>query len=1440
MAKKSVAGLEPFPSLLGALRALRAANAEGFEGLIRDCLEVLCKRTLNLKKSGHQDGSDIASNEVSHLPNIRVEAKRFSAKTDLALDLLKAKLREAMTVHEGADVWALAFSREMHAQDWAALEELAAEVGVTVVCLDWRNGAGSLPALGIVCAQAPDLVLRVLPESVAADLNEIASHPAYAARCAELALALTDPGVGFELAAKSHEAWLRDSLRGRDTARRNLKNDAEILADGAAVVGRPQVEQVLQGWWGDATRPIGVLLGEEGRGKTWCALQWRLGQADTAVLCLFVSAKDVIVGDPEATVARLLARTAPKAASGSLLRRLKRWLGDGKRQLLLIVDGLNERWDFEWRAWLDRLKTELWSDRVRVLVTCRANYWSDELFRLEALSTGKPTEISVPEFSETERDQLLAKHGLMPKALKKNLLDLMRVPRFVGLAIELRDSLGDADVITPAMLVLEDWRARRARGDLKLDDEALVQLVAEMGSKVGAAAGFETTAKELGDRMAKASGREIAYYHTTIDELVSGLWLRRGAGPHRYELNEVLLPYAIGLDLCLKLEGITDRSGAQNVIAEYREQLRGADIATAILRAATTFMLIRKNAPAPVRTALIESWLDTQNFGARDFEEFWAVLPQDLVLILNIAEEHFKDGPVRLDEGETLIKAFANAARWDAVRVELVKRLPKWAGGYGLDFYKWYFDRDKEADPARESKARERVKSWIAIESSFGGDLSANLEVRPREHLASAAFAIISYLPRARFIDVFLTWALTRAIMGFDAGRERFDWVLRLNREDPKDAFAAFMDAVNRLRALGAPVADSTAAILEQALSQDDAPTRDGVSFATMDGDGRIIWPNQGPERMEDRQVAIALAPFAVAPEATLGRQSEFQLRRYADARLEDEGDSEPFPLSCVRWAPKVAVARQRRIAQAQISKGSLRHAEETALLFTEEDRGALRTLAQSPLCDGDDKARLRELGARQGAAVLAAIEKGVSEQIEALEAVGGAPVFSKTIAWLMPPLGAEDVARVCRRLPDMDQEELTGWLALLSDAAVSVPLPPEADVFVGLTKHSDSDVRALAMSIIWDGDERLRRALVASGWTHQFGDRREAIAGSALVAAYSEGMTFDEARSRIMPEAFAYLVEKRGLEVSEVEWLREYVTELLADEVSGRVTSRKGYGNRFKDAGAWTAVIARDTEGAIIGYVRRLIEKGHFSGFFDALPVIPLMESLFMSHPEATLDLWRAASVRNREHNIGVGNLDLLPFRAGDNEFKAKGRTIGLAECRSDLTIAERVIACEHGGHRAWLLAKIDELAQSTALDEIALALTCAGFLHSGEESEALWRRLDALPLRGWLSNVRAVSLMRWRDHVHAAHWVDAFLDATDRRDAYVANALYEGCCDERGVDLLDERVNAAFDAVPKAWIRHLNASRQSRSNAVRKRAEDRRAVLFCTKRADGVAPWF
>src|SRR5688572_16933796 len=98
--------MSDYELLLDALRKFKAQSDSGFEGLVRDCLESLLKRTLRLLKSGPQGGKDILSDPDPALPVIAIEAKRFGLRTSLPLDELKSKLREALQSPD-LDIWGL-------------------------------------------------------------------------------------------------------------------------------------------------------------------------------------------------------------------------------------------------------------------------------------------------------------------------------------------------------------------------------------------------------------------------------------------------------------------------------------------------------------------------------------------------------------------------------------------------------------------------------------------------------------------------------------------------------------------------------------------------------------------------------------------------------------------------------------------------------------------------------------------------------------------------------------------------------------------------------------------------------------------------------------------------------------------------------------------------------------------------------------------------------------------------------------------------------------------------------------------------------------------------------------------------------------------------------------------------------------------------------------
>ena len=96
-----------------ALRKLEPHGEDGFEGLVRDLLQHVSGRTLRLVKSGPQSGKDVVSDSDFARPGIAIEVKRFKDTTNLPLDELKSKLREALDAALEIDLWGVVASREI-------------------------------------------------------------------------------------------------------------------------------------------------------------------------------------------------------------------------------------------------------------------------------------------------------------------------------------------------------------------------------------------------------------------------------------------------------------------------------------------------------------------------------------------------------------------------------------------------------------------------------------------------------------------------------------------------------------------------------------------------------------------------------------------------------------------------------------------------------------------------------------------------------------------------------------------------------------------------------------------------------------------------------------------------------------------------------------------------------------------------------------------------------------------------------------------------------------------------------------------------------------------------------------------------------------------------------------------------------------------------------
>lgn len=1468
-----------FAPLLDALRNLKAQGDDGFEGLIRDCLESLSGRTLRLQKSGPQGGCDIRSDPERDLPLLAVEAKRFGLKTPLPLDELKSKLAETLRSDTGVDIWGLVLSREMKEPDWSELRKIGAEHGVDLLCLDWREGAGTLPVLAAVSAAGRRHAEARLGKVVVSALEAIERHPEHDRIVERLKRQLNAPEAGFAAAAAAAAGWLQAAAASHAAARKRLRTHADLLAADARLVERPAIGAALTDWWTAGAEAPLAILGDEGRGKTWAALSWcleRIAKPDRP-LVLAASSKDIRSEDGWAVIVDNLHRCMPVVERSALEARLSRWLQSApSARVVLLIDGLNEKWSIDWAGLVRSFDVPPLAGKVALIMTCRSAFWRDDLLQLQAASRTPVREVAVSDFSDAELDDYLATHGLARKELPSGLLQLIRIPRFARLALSLRERLGNDEEITVARLVLEDWRARLALkgGELRVDDDSLLRFVASLGREVLSDPEFVISAREIHERLSADSGRDLEHYRAAVSELVEGLWLTRSDRAHQYKVNAKLLPFAIGLDLAQRVETLPDRRAVEDVIAQYEEQLRGADLGVAILRAAASVSFARGRATTAALEVLLERWIGSQNFAPADFEEMWPLAGRAPSVFLDVGERVFGTwGPSR-GEGEILAKGLANAAKWQTVATLLAERMAKWAGAYGSDPVRWQYGERFPVHAERERRVQENEAAWLAVEGAFHRRLSAHFHVGWSIRLTEAALAIISYVERSPFVEALVTWAVTRAIMGYDIGHEQFEWVLRLNAEDPAPMREALLDEIAALRRLHSPVAEKAADILAAALSD---PARDvrglllpGPPRATadmhgpwpgLDADGLIVWSGDRPAaEVPDVDWISRLARFAPDPDARIAEADVGRIDRIAKAVVDGRAsaddlrfDADGISLVLSRWAPRALCDWRRGVLRA--TAGAVRpvrghpadRLEEVLFVLGTEEKRHLLTHGLAGLGEQTSNATdgERTIQRRFRSMVVAGmVGAGATHQIDILDRLLPSFSFSRQLARLMSVPQPADLRTVFERLATAteagDEESIASWLGYLRETAIA-PLPSEASMLVQLSRHANKGIRGEAMSLLMMfRDEGLCRAFAESGWSHEKGqEQQEALLGTYLVCDFGTHLEFEDVRARVAPQALPYLVQQRGCRETELRSVTGYVHELLDEQIAGPARPRSAYMHRFRDREVWRKIVAID-DGVVIPKIREVLTRGRVLGMFGIFPLTEMVEAVLQVQPAAGAELWRLAKETHRRHSYQNGDFDRLVFAKSQDEALTRLRQEAFQNERTDADLADAVFWTLRNGHEAWLLKLVEGYLARPDPGPVARGIAIAGLLDCSSAADDLWaRNVGTLTLPQWLDQTRTAALRTYRRNQHARNWLRKYFETADRDEAFGYLNLFNECQDTRSA-LWTRAVGEPYqNGDRRPWIDHFDVNMQARTERRKKADESLKKSLFFTAVRNDVWPW-
>lgn len=1420
------------------LTTLDPAGEDGFEGVVREVLQAVTGAGFWLNKSGPQGGTD-GRGRLGNSLDVAFEAKRYRPGTRLPLDQLKAKLVDAASQAEPPDLWILAATRPVPADDRAALDVLGRTLGLGVMILDW-DAAAALPDMALLCACAPDVLERrgFVADGVAPPIAD-AGFEAERARMLER---LSRADIGFGVTQATVARWLDEAQASEPNALSRLKGFNNLRHPDVTVAARPALFAKLSDWW-DARGQSAVLLGDEGVGKTWAALSWlehRRVTTQDAPLTLFLSARDIGDGPVETVIARSLARQAGWGDEVFWGRRLALWRRGlaTEQRLLLIVDGLNQNWlKSDWAMFLQPLFEDGWRGRFGVLMTCWPSTWT-ALGELAPL-TPAPAPIEVPVFDDEELDAFLDGHGYSSKDFSTEMLSLIRVPRLSLLALQSRQRLEASGDVTPERLAYEDWmhRIRRGSAGPRMTDTDFQEFVTDLGQEYGGAIdGLTLSRRDLLERLGRTNGEETQHLSATLADLVAGRWFEPAGRPQHFRLARSLTPYALGLTLAWALRDLTDETSASARIAEFLDPFKGQSLGVAILRAAATLVLIDRNSTRPIRRAIVSRWLSEQNFGQADFQAWWRILGADTALFLDLAESWWLDrkgdGSLFLDE--VLIKGFSNARKFEEVGRLLEHRVTQWLGWGWIDTEATRFfinpARLNDVHSARAAwDAWSGAAEWPTIELRESGDVS---------WLAARALGILSFGPVAAFSHSLTAWALSRTIMGYAEHFDEVAWLLRLNTEDVDETGLVVRAQVERLISTGRADCAQAATWLLQALGTEadqrraDALTQTFPSIEKAESD-----------RVETNRLG------ACDP-ANIGRHPAKDIRP-SDLWAGNEDHQQRALIAfeeqrsgVARTAPKAlgdllrAVARSAAERDRSAMSGLVAALKSIVFVLGVEDRltasaAILRLLEE----DGptDPKERLRW---RSAALLLRLFGRDAQTQFELLTTEGFEPALVVRLRKVITGVPETLRDQMIASLPQPDtRQAIQGLLNYLHQSRLSDEVRTWDALTLWVT-YPDFEVRVMALRVATlSRHPEALRAFYDSDWrVHPKMERSERAYGSVALYTASEVIGVEPPADRIDADSWGW----RLLDKPKDERALGELHGLLRREVEAYDVK----GSRTLPQFSWDltdpvkSLLEHQGDQVLAWFKPWLAEHTSIPAllFSDAFPLTTLCIALFTTHPEVAGELW--TKIRHSERDgLRRGGSVFLPLHAEDLSALPEIEAQVLAALTTDDTLRGLARQALTLNRSAWLANLIERDVSSTEPVRIARGWRLLGFCDDVLPFSGLWHDLPR-PQCGWLAEVVADSWTLFEQNRWARHWYAVYADAEDVDVAYAAYVLLE--------EVIDDRANLwlvkAFKNAPLKGERlyHWNNNSAGIDTKIKERCRRFESTLFGLKtRACTQGPW-
>lgn len=973
-------------------------------------------------------------------------------------------------------------------------------------------------------------------------------------------------------------------MKSREKSFKTFKQLINIEDEKVNFIERNELKQQLDNWYSNWTKhqKAFAVIGEEGDGKTWGVARWlsqQIQELDTCPGVIFLTSTQADTNQLESLFSKAIQLNLNNLTIKDCQEHIEQWIEKSNSNtplFLLVIDGINERNDFQW--WgelLDALSNSPWRDKVATIITCRQEYWKQNSGYLGSFN--KKDFYQLSPYNEDELKEALKYNNLSRSELSDDLLPLITRPRYFDLVVKYKEQILESGDVTIPRLIFEDWKDRLGRKRvIKLEDEGFQSIIISLTKDTVTKKKEKFNRQEIESKLSFVSNKLEIFEELRTGGILQG---KRGS----YKVDPKFLSYGLGLLLLDEISDVENKSIEQleEDIASWLEPHAEIDIKGEICHFASLIALEDPNVSLNVKAVLLLSWINSQNPRKDIDSDFIKYLPVDPAAYIDLAEIVWSDPRDNSWAQEFLMRAFLQGLDNQKVLDKLIPALQEWLSLVQLN------GASNQRKASSKEKVCQEINEHVEQELEHNREFSFcgySLIANANEYtmrLGRVALCLISHphLPRKQFVSAIAKGFLAEAIIDYASKYDLFKLVFRYASESLWDEVhseaqkliksenkVAYQAAYRLLSSEGSQQAYELRQTLPDNLFTPNEFQKQHLK------DPCISWFQWTKEQcqlciqrtdLDSHWIAERIQPYSIDPNFkvpdNLGNRLESLTQKInidsAWSSFHKDSDDHNFeryePALCA-YAPQAIADLVKSIIRSIVTRSEVGvrqlsfHVWENYLILGENEKIAIYQAWQKFEIESNIQENLEQIAAARLFRIVLELlepEKQLDYLLKRPEIASSWLYFERSFKSL------EDPKPVLLKL-NVANDQISIQRILWFLSTYQNKLNTE-DIYKYIYPHlkcEDSFIRSLVFKILYQTeDSTIIQTIIDSSWQWDIKHHDlETHWGNLLFCKYGQKLSFATLKDRVHPAYLGLAIRFRGMDSEEIDQYAKYIDLLL------------------------------------------------------------------------------------------------------------------------------------------------------------------------------------------------------------------------------------------------------------------------------------------------------